>query len=734
MFNRLKSTIDLVSKNPIHFFTLLNLTRIKNLIYLIFKADKEEFKRVLLHYNQTSSVIKPECDKHVLTKKNIEAKSDGVIVKGYEDPEKVSEPPSLNKLKSQLVLPTFENIEVSIIIPVYNQWEMTLNCIRSIEETVSDIAYEIILADDCSNDDTQLASELITNVVHIKTPQNQGFLLNCNNAAGYAKGEYLVFLNNDTLVHDNWLNSLLVTIKNDKKIAIVGSKLVYSDGKLQEAGGIVFSDASGWNYGRLDDPTKPEYNYVKEVDYISGASILVSTYFWRQVNGFDARYIPAYYEDTDLAFQARDMGYKVVYQPNSVVTHFEGQSNGVDESSGIKAYQAVNKDKFYQKWQSTLSKNHSSNSAELFIARDRGQDKKTILVIDHYVPWFDKDAGSRSTFMYLSSLVKEGYNVKFLGDNFFPHQPYTNILQNMGIEVIYGNYYASNWRGWLEENGHSIDVFFLHRPHIASKYIDFIKSNFTGKVLYQCHDLHFMRLRKGFEISGDKKMLKESEYWYPIEKALFEKADIGLTFSCDEKSYIEEHWSGVNVEQVPLFLYNESAPEGSSFEERQGLLFVGGFSHQPNVDAIEWFLEKIWPDVKNSLPDVEFYVAGGGLPEKIKQKSYPGVHFLGYVPDDELEKLYLTARLVVLPLRYGAGVKGKLVESAYYSTPVIVTSVSLEGIKSNLVSRNTSAEFIKETIEVYNCKDHWLANKKELNNIAKQFYETRFNKLVRIIF
>nr|AAK27848.2 putative glycosyltransferase [Aneurinibacillus thermoaerophilus] len=177
----------------------------------------------------------------------------------------------------KIIFPKYEKPLVSIVIPVYNKWEYTYSCLRSIFEHTQNVSYEIILADDMSSDGTVNASSIVENIKIIRDGVNRGFLLNCNNAAKYAEGKYLLFLNNDTNVQPDWLKHLVDLIERDETIGMVGSKLVYGDGRLQEAGGIIWDDASGWNYGRLDDPEKPEYNYVKEVDYISGASIMIRT-------------------------------------------------------------------------------------------------------------------------------------------------------------------------------------------------------------------------------------------------------------------------------------------------------------------------------------------------------------------------------------------------------------------------------------------------------------------------
>jgi GT2 family glycosyltransferase/ubiquinone/menaquinone biosynthesis C-methylase UbiE len=372
--------------------------------------------------------------------------------------------------------------EVSIVIPVYNQFEYTYNCLNSIKKNSGDVTYEIIIGNDCSSDLTTRIDEIVTGVTVVNNVENLRFLKNCNNAASYAKGKYILFLNNDTQVQKNWLNPLIQLMEKDETIGLTGSKLVYANGMLQEAGGIFWNDASAWNYGNKCNPEEPEYNYVKEADYISGASIMIRSSLWKEIGGFDERFAPAYYEDSDLAFEVRKHGYKVVYQPLSVVVHFEGISNGTDTSSGQKQYQIVNRDKFYEKWKDVLEKEHFPNAENVFLAKDRSRSKKRILIVDHYVPHHDKDAGGKCTFMYISLFAKLGYQVTFIGDNFFRHEPYTTELQQKGVEVIYGNFYFKNWKTWLKDNAHYFDFIYLNRPHIASKYIDIIRSNSEAKI------------------------------------------------------------------------------------------------------------------------------------------------------------------------------------------------------------------------------------------------------------
>lgn len=243
---------------------------------------------------------------------------------------------------------------VSIIIAVHNQLDFTLRCLLSIAAHPSRASAEIMVCDDASTDDSARVLSALPRVRYIRNTDNLGFLRTCNLSAQKARGTHLLFLNNDTQVQAGWLDHMLALFSSDWHAGVVGAKLLFPGGRLQEAGGIVWRDASVHLYGRYDDPDKPEYNHVREVDYCSGACLMIEASLFRQLDGFDAHYAPAYYEDTDLAFRVRQAGRKVLYQPKAVVVHHEGASHGTDTRRVIEANQA----KFRERWRNVLEEYH----------------------------------------------------------------------------------------------------------------------------------------------------------------------------------------------------------------------------------------------------------------------------------------------------------------------------------------------------------------------------------------
>ena len=603
-----------------------------------------------------------------------------------------------------LSVPAQDTPVVSIVIPVYNQFDYTYLCVESIIDHSGKIPYEIIIADDCSTDMTKKTDQIISGVKVIRNQQNLRFLRNCNNAAKHARGKYILFLNNDTQVRENWLEPLVELIERSEDIGMVGSKLIYPNGKLQEAGGILWNDGSAWNYGNGSDPALPEYNYVKEADYISGASIMIRRTLWEEIGGFDERFEPAYCEDSDLAFEVRKRGYKVMYQPLSVVVHFEGMSNGTDLSSGQKAYQTVNQKKFFEKWKEVLESQHFAKGEHVFNARDRSRNKKTVLVIDHYIPTYDKDAGSKTVDQYLRLMVDSGFNVVFLGDNFLYTENYAKRYEQWGIEILYGDYYQNNWRRWVDENKDSIAVVFMNRPHISLKYIDYFKENCSAKIIYYGHDLHFLRERREYELTHDARLLISSDNWKKQELEIMRKADISFYPSEVEVAEIHKIDPKIRVKALPAYMYSKSNKPDYDAEAREDMMFIGGFSHRPNVDAVKWFAEEVAPLLKTELPEIKVNILGSNPPEGILALESDQIKVVGFVTEEELQRYYTSCRIAIVPLRYGAGIKGKVVEAMCYGLPVVTTSVGAEGIPESercLAIADSSEAFARKIVGIY---------------------------------
>jgi GT2 family glycosyltransferase len=579
-------------------------------------------------------------------------------------------------------------IHASIVIPVFNRVEYTIAAVISVLEQNSNTRYEIIVGNDASSDETEAVFVGLGGVVRCIThPNNSGFLRNCNLSAQHATGKYLVLLNNDTLVLDNWLDELLVPFDRFTNVGLVGSKLLNADGTLQEAGGIIWRDGTGWNFGRGQDPRLPEFSYLKEVDYASGAAIAVLKSAWDEVGGFEDRYTPAYFEDTDLAFTLRARGLRTLYAPAAQVIHHEGVSHGTDTAAGIKAYQVENRRKFVQKWQTTLSSQHATDGREVFLSRDRSRWRKHILVIDHYVPQFDRDAGSRTMFAYLKMFADAGLQVSLWPDNLLRDRNYSKILQEFGIEVLYGLPLLGKFPDWVAENGPHLDYVLFSRAHISRKYIEHVTVRTRARRLYYGHDLHAARLERQYAMTGQRALIGEIEFWRQAELDLWKQVDVVYYPARDEVDVVRSQLPGKAARVLTPYVYAESEIAAERVRvvearyQRPSILFVGGFGHRPNIDAVQWLVSDIVPPLKKLVPDVSTVIAGSSPPAAVKRLAGDGVVVTDYVSDPMLEWLYRSASVAVAPLRFGAGVKGKVVEAMRFGVPVVTTSTGVQGLE-----------------------------------------------------
>ncbi|MEP6342276.1 MAG: glycosyltransferase, partial [Maricaulaceae bacterium] len=412
-----------------------------------------------------------------------------------------------------------ENPIISIILPVYNEISQTIACLQSIYKQNVSVEYEVILADDCSPDPYHSILKDIVGLRYFRNKENLHFLQNCNQNARHARGEYIVFLNNDTIVKPGWLQNLYQTFFDYSNVGIVGSKLIYPSGELQEAGGIIWEDASGWNWGKGQNSSHPLYNFTRDVDYVSGASLMIKADLWREVGGFNEDLEKAYYEDTDLCFRLRSMGHRVIYQPFSEVIHIEGLSSGNDLNEGAKQYQLVNQKTFKDTWESTL-RHHLPNAETPLLASDRNS-RGHILYIDAVTPEPNKDSGSVDAVYSMRILIEQGYRVHFAPFSNFAYWDQATIdLQKIGVECIYHPFY-SNLTSFLEERGDMFDYVVIARPECADRGLDIVlKYCPSAKIIYNTVDLHFMRMQreaktlKQDNIKLAAKEMKEKELGY----------------------------------------------------------------------------------------------------------------------------------------------------------------------------------------------------------------------------
>lgn len=598
---------------------------------------------------------------------------------------------------------------VSIIIPVFNQLETTARCLDSIAACGFDgLSVQMIVVDDGSTDATNAIVPRLGGVEYVRGA-NGGFIAACNRGAALARGDFLCFLNNDTTVRPGWLGAMVATARSANDVGAVGAKLIYPDGRLQEAGGIIWRDATGNNYGRGNDPNAPSYNYRRDVDYCSGAALLVRAALFRQIGAFSDLYSPAYYEDADLCFSIRSSGYRVVYEPRAEVVHYEGVTSGTSLSSGTKRYQEINRPKFERKWATALRAHFENDPASVTVAARRlhARAGSTILVIDTHVPMEDRDAGSSRLLHILSMFRNSGHHVILFPDNYAALQPYTANLQAMGIEVVHCTDSSPSAQEALARLLPQVDLAWICRPDLFTKYAPLVRRLSGAKLVYDTIDLHFVRARRESELSdsgdGEWKRLEREEV------AAARGADATIVVTQLEREVLRER--GIeNVTVVPTIHEIEFKGE-RRFEDTSGVLFIGGYNHPPNVDAARWLAEEIMPHVWGEFPDARLTLLGSNPPESVVALQSERVVVTGYVHD--VKSYFLASRVFAAPMRFGAGMKGKVGHALSYGLPVVTTPIGAEGFalsseRSCLVAED-SAAFARAICRIYSDPELWRA-------------------------
>lgn len=607
-----------------------------------------------------------------------------------------------------------ETPEISIIIPVHNQIAYTIGCITSVLNSKTRYAIEIIVADDASSDETQsVFSNRIPGLQYLRNNRNLGFLRNCNAAAENARGRALVFLNNDTVVLPGWLDELIGTLEGDSRIGIVGSKLLYPDGRLQESGCIIWRDGSGWQYGHRGDPQRSEYNYMRDVDYCSGASLAISRALWDELGGFDTYYDVAYYEDTDLYFRIRSRGLRSVVQPLSALIHFEGVSSGRDvtQADSTKSYQLENHQRFHSRWMETLQDHEEnpgfSDPKVISRAANRGVEYH-VLIADDDPFTVNEHAGGVNIFEMMIAFRELGFRVTFLNWWGSQFEDGMNYLRQHGIEV-----YPSSSSQFINRlyATRQFDLLIFVRYPIVPRWIEtFRKAWPKSKALLKLADLHFLRVEREAEVKNSESLRIKAKEMEKVELKSIEDVDASIMHSHHEFNLLlQRGFSEKKLHVSPLII--EPMGLQADFESRQNIMFIGFFNHPPNADALTYFISDVWPHIHRELPQIKFQVVGSHMSKDILSlDGRDGIEVLGYVED--LDQALASVRMTVAPLRYGAGTKGKVAMSLSRGVPCVLTSIAAEGMgfgDGEVIVADDPLEMAQSVVRVYRDRELWYA-------------------------
>lgn len=623
-----------------------------------------------------------------------------------------------------LAFPAVKTPHVSIIIPAHNKVKVTYACLAALLLAPNKVSFEVILVDDASTDETATIEKLVSGITVVRNAESQRFIRACNAGVAASKGRYVALLNNDTEVTPGWLDALVDAFDRFDTVGLVGSKLLYPDGKLQDAGGVIWGSGDPWNYGSGQNPHDPRYCYARQADYLSGASMMTTREIWDAVDGLSAYLEPMYFEDTDFACKVRAAGYTTWFVPSSVVYHYEGLTSGTDTSSGFKRFQEVNRPKFKRRWVKDFTHfTKKASMAQVDLEKDRGIVGR-VLFIDYTTPTPDMDAGSYAALQEIRLVQSLGYKVTFLPENLAYFAGYTQELNAMGVEVIYAPFYTT-LDDFLKARGGEFDAFYITRYHVANANVPRIRAiNPDARIIMNNADLHYLRLLRKAVSDGDEVQKEVAREVQIQEFRAMQSVDLVLSYNDKEHAIIEAQSEGeITVMPCPWVL--ECPETVAPREGRRGLSFLGGFRHHPNVEGVAWFARNVMNRLETDRPDIRLSIYGSRMGDEIKKLASPVIDPVGFV--EEVSDAYDRHRIFVAPLLSGAGIKGKVLSALAYGIPCVLSPMAAEGIglrhRQDCMIAATGTEWCEAITMLYDDDALWT----EMSEAGRKLATTQFS-------
>ncbi len=604
----------------------------------------------------------------------------------------------------------FQNHEsplVSIIVSLSNHPRYSFHCLKTILSTTADSSSEIIIVAHQADTKTREMLKLIKGITVIHDedtqvrpgPYKTGFQL--------ARGRFVVLLQDTTEPCKDWLEALLHTFQHYPDAALVGARLISTNGRLLEAGGIVWPDASITHYGINDDPDHPKYSYCRAVDFCTSSCVMLKADILEQLNIRDDISSKDCYGDLELAFTIKKAGHKIYYQPMASVFQLGEFSDQNNEVSLIEQRKNI-----FEKWSENLQEIDIQNKPQNLekINPEAGIErniKKRVLIIDAHILKPDHDSGSLRMFNLAKIFQKLGFKVSFASSQLEYHPKYTKAMQFIGIECLY-HPYVSSINDHLQTFGHLYDVVLLSRADVAEKYIRLARQYcINAKLLFDTVDLHFLREKRQAALRNDKLAERSVHYRKQQELTIARQADITLVVSPVELDLLREIAPDIPV--ALLSNIHKLNVTNNPFDNRHHILFIGNFNHPPNCDAMDYFLNNIFPLLHTKKPEIQLLIIGNDLPEKIKKRASSNIIIKGFISD--IEPIFNNIKLSIAPLRYGSGVKGKINSSMAFGVPVIATTVAAEGMglshEKDVMISDTAEGFCDAIIQVYEDETLW---------------------------
>ena len=597
---------------------------------------------------------------------------------------------------AEIRLPEVEDPLVSVVMVTYGNWPLVRRALVALVER-TDPVYELIVVDSASPDETpQRLREEVVGANVVISEENLGFGGGSNLGAEQAHGRYILFLNSDALVEPDWLEPLLEVLESDPTTGAVVPMLLNPDGSIQEAGSVI--DSVGWPlaFGRGERADTLAHRFRREIDYGSAACLLVRRDEFAEAGGFDPAYGIGYFEDVDLSFKLKERGLKTVYEPRSRVVH---ELHGSGTSRQAQQRMIANRALFYRRWSERLARRPKlvelpSNPARLAAARD-AEVVDRILVLDDRVPFHDRGSGDPRMAKLLFELVDlwPEARVTLAAADGAEAERYAKPLLAAGIEVVAP---PIDWKSWFESRMYHYSVAIISRGSNVARFGGHLQQTQPQALrAFDTEALTFRRLERmvGFlEDSADVgRVSAEANAVRQVELGALHESSVVFAVSDEEKEFIGEVGHGVPTFVLPHWVEPVRRPVG--FHDRSDLLFFGGFlagAGSPNEDALLHLVDHVLPILWERDPGLRLHVVGADPTPAVEALHSERINVVGYV-EDPAEWLGRT-RVHVSPMRFGSGIKIKLLDTIAAGLPFATTPVGAEGLPLGPLHTNLVAD------------------------------------------
>jgi GT2 family glycosyltransferase len=632
---------------------------------------------------------------------------------------------------TKLAFPAVDEPLVSVVMVTYGNWPLVRRSLEALLERTEPV-YELIVVDSASPDDTaRRLSEEVVDATLVLGDENLGFGRGSNVGAERARGRYICFLNPDAMVEEGWLDPLVEVLEEDSTAGAVVPMLLNPDGSIQEAGSVI--DSVGWTLalGRGESADTLAHRFRREIDYGSAACLLARHADYWSVGGFEPAYGIGYFEDVDLSFKLKERGLRTIYEPRSRVVH---ELHGSGTSHEAEKRMTANRALFYRTWSERLARRPNlvelpASPTRLIAARDAEVEDR-ILVLDDRVPFHDRGSGDPRMAKLLFELVElwPQARVTLAAADGREAERYAEPLLARGIEVVAP---PIDWQRWFESRMYHYSVAIVSRGSNVARFGGHLQQTQPQALrAFDTEALTFRRLERmvGFlEDSADVgRVSAEANAVRQIELGALHESSVVLAVSDEEKEFIGEVAHNVPTFVLPHWVEAVRNPAG--YHDRSDLLFFGGFlagAGSPNEDALLHLVNDVLPVLWERDPALRLHVVGADPTPAVEALHSDRINVVGYV-EDPAEWLART-RVHVSPMRFGSGIKIKLLDTIAAGLPFATTPVGAEGLslgplRPNLVAEEPAA--LAELVHaLYTNEQLWTRAQRGLLDIARNNFD-----------